>query len=87
MSDEQTDYEHHIRVWAYHLWENDGRPDGKDKGYWERAMSLVECDTPQVIQSEIVSSLGSDWRPTRRFENATGEPDVSRSRSTTIATL
>lgn len=87
MSDEQADHEQRIRIWAYHLWENDGRPDGDDKGHWERAMSLSDRKTLEVDQSEIMSSPGNDWRPTRRFENATGEPDISSFQFTTIPTL
>ncbi len=30
-----------IRERAYHLWEEDGRPEGRDMEYWERARELV----------------------------------------------
>lgn len=30
-----------IRETAYHLWEEDGRPQGRDLEYWERARELV----------------------------------------------
>ncbi len=30
-----------IRKRAYHLWEADGRPSGRDLDYWERARELV----------------------------------------------
>jgi len=30
-----------IRTQAYHLWEQDGRPHGRDVEYWERARELV----------------------------------------------
>ena len=30
-----------IRQQAYHLWEEDGRPDGRDVDYWDRARILV----------------------------------------------
>lgn len=33
--------EHRIRERAYHLWEHDGRPQGRDLEYWERARELV----------------------------------------------
>lgn len=33
--------EERIRVRAYHLWEQDGRPDGRDAEFWERARELV----------------------------------------------
>jgi hypothetical protein len=31
-----------IRERAYHLWEQDGRPHGRDVEYWEQARALVE---------------------------------------------
>jgi hypothetical protein len=30
-----------IRERAYHLWEADGRPDGREAEFWERARELV----------------------------------------------
>jgi hypothetical protein len=30
-----------IRERAYHLWENDGKPEGRQDEYWERARFLV----------------------------------------------
>lgn len=33
--------EHRIRERAYHLWEADGRPHGRDLDYWERARELI----------------------------------------------
>lgn len=33
--------EHRIRERAYHLWDADGRPHGRDVEYWERARELV----------------------------------------------
>lgn len=30
-----------IRERAYHLWEADGRPEGRDADFWERARELV----------------------------------------------
>ena len=33
--------EQRIREAAYHLWEEDGRPQGRDVEYWERARELV----------------------------------------------
>ncbi len=33
--------EQRIRERAYHLWEADGAPEGRDLEYWERARELV----------------------------------------------
>ncbi|MBS0642453.1 MAG: DUF2934 domain-containing protein [Acetobacteraceae bacterium] len=35
------DTEHRIRERAYHLWEADGRPHGRDVEFWERARELI----------------------------------------------
>lgn len=42
-------YEEKIRVRAYHLWEEDGRPDGAEQEFWERARELVGMESsPQA---------------------------------------
>ena len=35
------DRDHRIRERAYHLWEADGKPHGRDVEYWERARELI----------------------------------------------
>jgi hypothetical protein len=35
------DTEQRIAVRAYHLWEQDGRPNGQDLDHWERARFLI----------------------------------------------
>lgn len=35
------DREQRVRERAYHLWETDGKPHGRDVEYWERARELV----------------------------------------------
>lgn len=34
-----------IRERAYALWEKEGRPDGRDAEFWERARLLIEAET------------------------------------------
>jgi len=36
--------EHRVRERAYHLWEADGKPHGRDLEYWERARELVTME-------------------------------------------
>ena len=36
-----ADSEHRIRERAYQLWEEEGRPEGRDIEYWERARCLI----------------------------------------------
>lgn len=35
------DREQRVRERAYHLWETDGKPNGRDVEYWERARELI----------------------------------------------
>jgi hypothetical protein len=44
MPDEPPETEQRIRIWAYHLWEHDGRPFGRDNEYWARAKALAGND-------------------------------------------
>jgi hypothetical protein len=37
-----TDLEQRIRVRAYELWLEEGKPEGKDKEHWERAKAEIE---------------------------------------------
>ena len=39
--EDSPEHEARIREKAYHLWEADGRPDGRDLEYWDRARILV----------------------------------------------
>ena len=43
------DFEQLVRQTAYHLWEDDGRPLGKETDYWFKAMEqlLKARDTSQ----------------------------------------
>ena len=36
--------EERIRTRAYHLWESEGQPHGRDADYWERASELVHME-------------------------------------------
>ncbi len=35
------DHEQRVRERAYHLWETEGKPHGRDVEYWERARELI----------------------------------------------
>ena len=41
LDDSDPTRQQRIRERAYHLWEEDGRPAGRDLEYWERARELV----------------------------------------------
>ena len=57
------DRERLVRERAYHLWEADGKPHGRDVEYWERARELVGME----------ESAGSGLLP-----NPQSEPDSPR---------
>ena len=44
MSYSQEELEQRIRERAYSLWEADGRPEGRDLEYWERARELIAIE-------------------------------------------
>jgi hypothetical protein len=39
------DKEHRVRVRAYHLWETEGRPDGREAEFWHRAAELDHLES------------------------------------------
>jgi hypothetical protein len=48
-----------IRERAYHLWEADGRPNGRAEEFWERARELIAIeDTP--VSREMPVGPGGD---------------------------
>jgi hypothetical protein len=55
-----ADFEQAVRDTAYFLWENDGRPEGREREYWYRALEQLvhqrQCDrelteTPQPLKT------------------------------------
>ncbi|GAB0116359.1 DUF2934 domain-containing protein [Acidisoma sp. 7E03] len=60
-----------IRVRAYHLWENEGRPHGRAAEFWERASELVlmeESGNPGQLPNPIAE--GRDPRAPEGVEEA-----------------
>lgn len=39
------DKEHRVRVRAYHLWEAEGRPEGRESEFWHRAAELDHLES------------------------------------------
>jgi Protein of unknown function (DUF2934) len=51
MTSVATPLNERIRLRAYHLWEADGRPAGRDVEFWERARALIAIeDNPTAGQ-------------------------------------
>jgi hypothetical protein len=55
--------ERKVRERAYSIWEEEGRPQGKDRQHWERAAQLVAAE---------LASAGA--KPMRRDRARDGEP-------------
>lgn len=52
--------EERIRTRAYHLWDSEGRPEGRAVEYWERASELVmmeESGNPGQIPNPILRGI------------------------------
>ena len=55
-----------IRELAYKLWEEDGRPHGRDVEFWERARELVGIqDSPGagLVHDTMVRNMSVDGEP------------------------
>ena len=51
-SDEQA-----IREAAYFIWENEGRPDGRDLEHWARAVRQLGADRDEPLAAETEAVL------------------------------
>ena len=40
-----------VRVRAYHIWEANGRPSGRDEEFWRQACEMIATDGDQPISS------------------------------------
>jgi len=45
------DYEHRVRERAYHLWEAEGKPHGRDVEFWERARAMEAAEAAATVES------------------------------------
>ncbi len=55
-----ADREHRIRARAYHLWESEGKPEGRAVEFWERAAELVgieESGPTGQIENPIAAGI------------------------------
>jgi hypothetical protein len=57
------DREQRIRERAYHLWDRDGRPEGRELEYWEQArtligMSVVSKSDRPIEEAALQDNLG-----------------------------
>jgi hypothetical protein len=83
------DREERIRLIAYAIWEEEGRPDGRDTEHWMRACELVDSeaatpDDPAWLQRTPESDADSP-PPTAEAEQAPLDELVKRMRRSRAA--
>jgi DUF2934 family protein len=78
MADAKDD-EARIRERAYHLWEADGRPHGREREFWERAEELVGIECSAEIQENYGEAPG-------RFTDQGDRPKTPKPRARTSRT-
>lgn len=44
MSEEAKKTDERVRIRAYHLWERDGRPLGRNDEYWAKALAEIHAE-------------------------------------------
>jgi DNA-binding transcriptional regulator YiaG len=74
--------EEQIRLLAYHLWEENGRPEGNDLNFWLQAERLFaararlkEVRVKGIIsQSELAKKLGVSAKTVRSWERGERSP-------------
>jgi hypothetical protein len=57
--------EDHIRVRAYHLWEANGRPDGRDLEFWEQARQTTSEHGPAAKKGRPAQSSMAGSAPSK----------------------
>jgi hypothetical protein len=58
-------HENEVRLIAYELWENDGRPDGRDLDHWLQAEAIwAERQLPQLEETASKPSVKKARRTT-----------------------
>jgi hypothetical protein len=54
------DFEQAVRQAAYHLWEQDGRPDGREKDYWFRALEQELAKRQVAPNADVARHAAND---------------------------
>lgn len=55
MSDSAKKTDERVRIRAYHLWEQDGRPHGRNDEYWTKALAEVQAEERREAESGVSS--------------------------------
>jgi hypothetical protein len=72
MADDKT-----IKERAYHIWEMEGRPHGRDREHWDRATREIQTETKTKTESagagNNTQTVAGAYRDSRDNPGATGE--------------
>jgi hypothetical protein len=87
------DYEHRVRERAYHLWEAEGKPHGRDVEFWERARALETAEPtaadeappapaakPKAPRKQPAAAAGGQAATAEASEQAGTKPDAAPKR-------
>jgi len=68
-----SDKEQHIRLRAYHIWEREGRGEGRAEDHWREAEIEVERELAQLAAQVV-----EPQEPTKRKANGAGKPSAAK---------
>ena len=68
-----------IRERAYHIWEREGRPHGRDFEHWVRAQVELIAETPPTMTASPPSGNTAPTRPRPSSPRSAAPPKPSRS--------
>jgi hypothetical protein len=77
------DLEQRVRQRAYQLWEQEGRPEGRENDHWDKASELVAIEdnyrlaTIPVEKSRNVGPTGEPIEPIQAVENVGELPTLT----------
>jgi hypothetical protein len=67
-----TDHEERIRMHAYRIWEEEGRPEGRAEAHWNMARDLVAGEDNFDNNIRSAPPLGADDQSGKATEEAFG---------------
>ncbi len=77
------DYEKRVRQKAYSLWEQEGRPEGREDAHWDMARELVAIEDNQMLATKPivgptgVGEAGEPIEPIEAIENSGEFPTLT----------
>jgi len=77
--------EERIRAIAYAIWEEEGRPDGRDLDHWARACELVEVEA--AADPDWLQRTEAEAQPAAEVAEPATEAKEEKSKSSSIDEL